>query len=106
MFPLDVCSIGSLNIAMRSQTLAKLWHIRVEYLNYRSLLSIAQKKLVVGLPKIKQASQCEYCALTKQSRSSFVSGVSRRASNCLQLAHMDLCGQMSEDSLGGNRHFF
>lgn len=56
MFPLDVCSIGSLNMAVKSQTSTELWHFRLGHLNYRSLLSMAQKKLVVGLLEVKQAS--------------------------------------------------
>lgn len=44
--------------------------------------------------------------MAKQVRNTFPSGISRRASSCLQLIHMDLCGPMSEESLGGNMYFY
>ena len=39
-------------------------------------------------------------------RKSFPSGVSWRASNCLELIHADLCGPINTESIGGSRYFF
>lgn len=58
------------------------------------------------MPELKQKSQYEECVMEKQARNAFPSGVSRRSNSCLQLVHMDLCGPMSEESLGGNMYFY
>lgn len=71
MFSVDVASIGRLNVVVASQAEAKLWHLRLGHLNYRSLMSMAQKKMVSGLAAMKQGPQCEQCVMSKQSRASF-----------------------------------
>lgn len=107
MFPIDVSSIGRLNVAVPGQSSAELWHLCFGHLNYRSLKSMTQRKMVFGLPKLNLKSQCEDCAVSKQTRSSFSNkGVSRRDTSVLQLVHMDLYGPMSEQSLGANKFFF
>lgn len=67
---------------------------------------MAQKNMVTGMANVKHAPPCEHCVVSKQTRTSFPSGMSRRASSCLQLVHIDLCGPMSEVSLGNNKYFF
>lgn len=67
---------------------------------------MAQKEMVTGLTNMKQGPPYEQCVVAKQTKSSFPSGTARRASSCLQLIHMDLCGPMSEESLGDNKYFF
>ncbi|KAH7655963.1 RNA-directed DNA polymerase protein [Dioscorea alata] len=37
MFPLDVSSVGRLNVAMKKQTSTELWHLRLGHSNYQSL---------------------------------------------------------------------
>lgn len=105
MFPLDLCGVERLNLAMNKQDVSELWHRRFGHLNYRSLKLLARRKMVHGLPELKHDSQCEDCAISKQSRSSFPTGMSRRTSASLQLVHMDICGPMSTVSLGGNKYF-
>lgn len=67
---------------------------------------MAQKEMVTGLSDVKLDLQCEHCVVSKQVRASFPSGRSQKTSSCLQLVHMDLCGPMSEDSLGKKKVFF
>lgn len=71
MFPLNVASIGKLNVAVTSQTAAELWHLRLGHLNYRSMQLMAHKRMAFGLPMLKQDSDCEECVLAIQSRNSF-----------------------------------
>lgn len=106
MFPLDITNVESLNVAVKKQTQEELWHLRFGHLNYRSLSLLSRKKMVKGILVLKEEAQCEGCVMAKQARSPFPSGMSRRASSCLELVHMDLCGPMSEESLGGNRYFY
>lgn len=102
----NVASIGRMIVAVVSQTTAELWHFYFRNLNYRSLHSMAQKRMAFGLPELKQDSHYEDCVLAKQLRNNFLVGEARRATSCLQLVHMDLCGSMSEDSLGANKYFY
>lgn len=67
---------------------------------------MVHKNLVIRMPGLKEGPHCEDCALSKQAKISFTSGVSQMAKMCLQLVHMDLCGPMNEDSLGGNKYFY
>lgn len=73
---------------------------------FKSLMILSRKRMARGIPKLKQKSQCEDYVTTKQARNFFPSGVARRANSCLKLIHIDLCGPMSKESLGGNRCFY
>lgn len=109
MFPLDITKVGRLNLAVNKQSVSELWHRRFGHLNYRSLRFLVQKKLVYGMPELKHESHyeshCEECVMSKQARSSFPSVKPRRTTACLELVHMDLCGPMSVDPLGGSKYF-
>jgi len=62
--------------------------------------------MVKGLPSIEQpAGSCESCILGKHHREKFISGVSNRAKEPLELVHTDLCGPMQTPSLTGNVYF-
>lgn len=107
MFPVDVASIGRLNVAVSSSSTSELWHLRLGHLNYKSLNTMAHRGMVFGLPKLRAKQQCEDCVVSKRSRTSFPNGRgSRKTNSVLQLVHIDLCGPMSEQSLGGNKYFF
>lgn len=83
----------------------KLWHLRYGHLNEKGLKLLVQKNMVVGLPKIVSHGFCEGCVFGKQNRKSFSVDKSWRASKCLELVHVDLCGPMSIESSGGSRYF-
>jgi transposase InsO family protein len=65
-----------------------------------------QKGMVLGLPKIESLDLCEGCIYGKQKRKSFPVGNAWRASHCLELIHVDLCGPMNTESFGGRRYYF
>ena len=48
---------------------------------------------------------CESCKSGKHHREKFISGVSNRAKEPLELVHTDLCGPMQTPSLTGNVYF-
>ena len=79
--------------------------MRYGHLHAKGLKLLNQKNMVQGLPSIEQLAFCEGCVYGKQSRRSFPSGTSWRASEQLELVHADVCGPMQTSSLGGNRYF-
>lgn len=83
MFPLNIANIESLNMAARSHSPEELWHLSFGHLNYNSLVMLTRKRLVKGMPALKEISHCEGCVMAKQVRNSFHSGVSRRTSSQL-----------------------
>lgn len=82
-----------------------LWHDRYGHLNFQSLHVLNQRKMVTGLPKVKQFKSCECCICGKKSRQPFIFGMSWRAKEKMHLVHFDLCGLMQVNSLGGTRYF-
>jgi hypothetical protein len=62
--------------------------------------------MVKGLPCIQQpASSCESCILGKHHKEKFVSCVSYREKDPLEILHTDLCGPMQTPSLTGCVYF-
>lgn len=73
---------------------------------FGSLNLLQQKEMVKGLPPMKElANSCECCIITKQHRDSFPKSMSRRAHSTLELIHIDLCGSMQTQSIGGSYYF-
>ena len=62
--------------------------------------------MVRGLPHIEQEEQlCEACLTGKQRRTSFPQQSTYRASDRLELVHVDLCGPIAPAKPGGRRYF-
>ena len=62
--------------------------------------------LVTGLPQFRNPDEkCDHCIAGKHSRKPF-STSTHRASNVLELIHMDICGPINPHTLGGKRYFF
>lgn len=97
--------MGSLNIAENIQKTSRLWHLRYGHLNYGGLRQLKQNEMVTGLPSIIEGDQCEDCLLGKQSKNPFPVGKALIATKNLELVHMDICGPMPTESMGGNRFF-
>ena len=64
------------------------------------------KELVRGLPQInkERAELCSHCVMEKQVRSSFKSKNQVSTSKPLELIHMDVCGPMRVQSIGGSKY--
>ena len=62
---------------------------------------------VLGLPEIQtqQLGVCDTCQVGKQHRIPFTNGDSWRASQVLQLLHVDICGPMATPSVLGYKYF-
>ncbi|MCO5578863.1 hypothetical protein L7F22_032710 [Adiantum nelumboides] len=78
------------------------WHARLGHGNYAMIRNMYDKGFVVGLEELDGDEEaCEGCAIGKMHRPPFPGKrgiVSRRI---FELVHMDLCGPMKEESLGG-----
>ncbi|CAH9099164.1 unnamed protein product [Cuscuta epithymum] len=105
LFSMDLASTNGRALVVKGEENAKLWHLRYGHLNMTSLQLLSTRGFVRGLPSIGKLELCEGCIYGKQSRGSFPSGGSWRASECLELLHADLCGPMETESLGGSRYF-
>src|ERR1044071_7844465 len=70
------------------------------------IYKLQTKELVRGLPQInkERAELCSHCVMGKQVRSSFKSKNQVSTSKPLELIHMDVCGPMRVQSIGGSKY--
>lgn len=62
------------------------------HLKFKILSMLNMKKIVYGLPHIKEPSQtCEECCRAKQARRSFKHDLPMKAKKKLELVHYDMC---------------
>lgn len=85
----------------------KRWHERLGHVNYKYIHQLCKEGLIDGAIKGSNSDEdifCEACQYGKQHRLSFNHTVKR---NPLpgEFIHSDVCGPMSQDSLGGSKFF-
>jgi len=82
----------------------ELWHKRYGHIHYKRIPSLSQ--MVKGIPNIKEDHEgvCKGCALGKNTRKPFTSS-DTRSKEILELIHCDVCGPMSNKSLGGHIYY-
>jgi transposase InsO family protein len=97
-------------LAQSSEETAQLWHRRFGHLGYSSLARLQHHSMVDGIQvpeehfKSADKGLCEPCVLGKQHR--FMFPASQRSSmRPLELLHMDVCGPLSVESIGGSKYF-
>lgn len=79
---------------IRDETNEEIWHKRFGHLSLSSLVTLGDKDMVVGLPKITQKGEvCEICLKEKQVRANIT--------KALELVHSDICGPISPVSESG-----
>jgi hypothetical protein len=85
---------------------SKLWHDRLGHPGHQALRQLIQGEYVKGLPTGLRPSEgvCEGCLKGKQARKPFPATAQRREEEPLALTHIDLCGPMQVDSLGGAKY--
>nr|GEV29857.1 retrovirus-related Pol polyprotein from transposon TNT 1-94 [Tanacetum cinerariifolium] len=82
-----------------------LWNRRLGHANIRLIQSLASKKLVRNLPKLKFDQHfCDACKIRKQAHASHKAKNVFSTTRCLELFHMDLFGPSAVRSYGGNRY--
>lgn len=96
-------------MATSSTVSPQLWHRRFGHLGYDNLVRLARDNMVRGMnipaSAFKEASErtCEPCVMAKQHRLPFGASV-MQCTQPMELVHMDLCGPMPVESLGGSRY--
>ena len=79
--------------------------LRVCHQSFYTLQEMIRGNLVKGLPQFRNPNEvCAHCISGKHSRASFLSP-SYRALSVLELLHMDICGPISPQTIGGKRYF-
>ncbi|KAI3707521.1 hypothetical protein L6452_26130 [Arctium lappa] len=83
-----------------------LWHKRLSHLNFRYINKLVSGKLVKGLPELKYEKEhlCAACEKGKMKRDPHKPKPEPSTSSPLELLHMDLCGLMRTQSLGGKKY--
>ena len=94
----------NLNVAEKSTEM--LWHRRYGHLGEQNLKSLANSELVKDFDynASKNIGFCESCIGGKQHRAPFDSS-ERHTVELLELVHSDVCGKISEPSIGGAQYF-
>ena len=83
------------------------WHARLGHVNHETMRSMAQQKLVIGMPSMNVESKvCQSCLMGKQTRRVFPQATHYRATEKLQLIHGDLCGPITPRTQAGKRYIF
>lgn len=82
----------------------ELWHRRYGHMHYKIIPSLS--KMVKGIPNIKEDREgvCNGCALGNNTRKLFTSS-NTRSKKILVLIHPNVCGPMSNKSLGGHLYY-
>ncbi|GKC15455.1 retrovirus-related pol polyprotein from transposon TNT 1-94 [Tanacetum coccineum] len=81
------------------------WHRRLGHANMCLIQSLASKKLVRNLPKLKFDQHfCDACKIGKQAHASHKAKNIVSTTRCLELLHMDLFGPSAIRSYRGNRY--
>ena len=93
------------------------WHERFGHVHKRRLVKMAKSKAVEGLDAIANASvpsshetarcsiDCEHCLTGKQSRLHFAYSSKPKASEVGDKVHVDICGPIDPQTVGGNSYF-
>ncbi|XP_024969679.1 uncharacterized protein LOC112509039 [Cynara cardunculus var. scolymus] len=103
---MDSSSSSDANICSYSEATADqnwLWHKRLSHLNFKAINNVSSKDLVIGLPNMSyvKVKLCAACEKGKQTKASFKSKMCSFIFAPLHMLHMDLCGPVSVQSLGG-----
>lgn len=89
------------------RTSDNVWHKRFGHLNHKGLRSLAEKTMVIGLPKFDQGEEetvCEICMKGKQNREVIPKKSLWESTRVLQLVHTDICGPITPTSESGKRY--
>lgn len=95
MFPREVSIVEESVLIIKRCSKAKLWHLHYGHLNVNGMKLLSQKEIVFGLPKLGTFEFYEGYVYRKQNKKPFPIGKTWKASNCLELMDIDLCGPMS-----------
>ena len=92
--------------AASSKASLQVWHCRYDLINYKYINELSQKKMVVGMSCLKEATSqpCKACAQAKMHRVPVPKTSRYKSTRPLQLVHSDVCGPMNTSSIGGSKY--
>jgi hypothetical protein len=93
------------HIANSSDEGAMLWHERLGHLNMASLKELDAMVDGMNLKEVPLHHICERCIKGKHQLTSFPKDGTTRASQLLEIVHIDVCGPMTTTLHGGARYF-
>ena len=105
LYCLEFCrNVQRANVAEKNKE--RLWHRRYGHLSERKLQEMAKSDLVRKLDynSSKTIGFCETCIGGKHHRTKFDSSQTQ-SKELLELVHSDVCGKISEKSIGGAQYF-
>jgi hypothetical protein len=106
LYTVQLSVIPPVCLLTRLDDAAWLWHSRFGHLNFKALRNLGVKGMVEGMPVVDRLEQvCDACTLGKQHRAPFPKASVYRAKRGIELFHVDLCGQIRPQTVGGNLHF-
>ena len=87
-----------------------LWHCRFGHVSFKGLRTLQSKRMVNGLPSglpspTACAQVCTTCLIGEQHRESIPKKSLWRASQKLELVHVDICGPINPASNSNKRYF-
>src|SRR5664279_505828 len=80
-----------------------LWHCRLGHIGVKRMKKLHSDGLLESLD-FESFDTCEPCLMGKMTKTPF-SGTMERASDLLEIIHVDVCGPMSTSTHGGYRYF-
>lgn len=87
-----------------SDDLASIWHRRLGHINKDYMRRLMKEKMVTGIGSVSLDISCDACQTCKLSRRPHESVKYKQSNDILELLHMDICGPMPVQSIGGSRY--
>lgn len=97
------------NTTMNLSSDITLWHQRMGHVNIQTMKKMSEMKILADFTIDKRAELpqiCSGCAFGKQHRATYVVDPEKQRSQTPgELLHADLCGKMTNQSLGGAKYY-
>ncbi|GJU08890.1 retrovirus-related pol polyprotein from transposon TNT 1-94 [Tanacetum coccineum] len=89
-----------------SKNKSRLWHQRLNHLNFGTINDLARKDLVQGLPRLKFEKDhlCSACQLGKRKKLTHKPKTENSNLEVLNTLHMDLCGPIRVKTINGKKY--
>ncbi|GJR93777.1 retrovirus-related pol polyprotein from transposon TNT 1-94 [Tanacetum coccineum] len=93
-------------LSKASKNKSWLWHRRLNHLNFGTIIDLARKDLVKGLPRLKFEKDhlCFACQLGKSKKYTHKPKYENTIMEVLHTFHIDLCGPMRVQSINGKKY--
>nr|GEZ39665.1 retrovirus-related Pol polyprotein from transposon TNT 1-94 [Tanacetum cinerariifolium] len=93
-------------LSKASKNKSWLWHRRLNHLNFSTIIDLAKKDLVRGLPRVKfeKGHLCSACHLGKSKKHTHKPKTENTKLEVLNTLYMDLCGPMRVQTINGKKY--